>query len=140
MDLPRLHDSIKRHEGFRGVPYLDTKGKVTIGFGRNLTDNPLTEEEAWYLSEEILNNAVKEAPLLIHEFETLNSARQNVLIELVFNIGLGAALKFRRMRAALDAQGFPEAARQLLDSQWQRDVGPTRSAEMAAQLETGEWA
>lgn len=140
MDLIRLKADIKQNEGFRGLPYLDTQGKVTIGFGRNLTDNPLTEDEGWGLSMSYILAAYNDAHALVASWSLLNDARQNVLVELVYNIGLGKALGFKKMCAALDQQDYVEAANQLLDSQWRIDVGPTRSVKMAKQLETGEFA
>ena len=139
MDLPQLKTSLKAHEGFRGQAYADTKGKQTIGFGRNLTDNPLTEEEAWYLSQLWINDAIVHAPLLVHAWDKLGDARQNVLIELIYNIGIVSALKFQKMRVALDAGHWFEAADELLDSQWAKDVGSHRAGDMATQLRTGNF-
>ena len=140
MNRSHLEANLKRFEGFRGKPYKDTKGKTTIGFGRNLDDVPLTEAEGWILSKGPLDDAIEHAPLLVHYWDNLGDARQNILIELVYNIGFKAAAKFQKMRIALDTQNWPEAARQLLDSDWKTDVGPTRSVAMAKQLDTGEWA
>jgi len=139
MDLTRLKNSIALHEGFRSKPYKDTKGKLTIGFGRNLDDVPLSEEEGWYLAKELIQEAVDHANLVVHDWNKLNDARQNVLVELIYNMGLGKVLKFKLMRAALDSQDYVEAAKQLLLSNWTKDVGPLRSRDMALQLETGEW-
>ena len=41
-----LMSMLKRHEGFRAFPYLDTVGKLTIGYGRNLSDVGISIEEA----------------------------------------------------------------------------------------------
>lgn len=140
MNLSLLEARIKAHEGFRSRPYRDIKGKLTIGFGRNLDDNPLTEEEGWFLSKGPIAEAISHAPLLVHNWDGLGDARQNVLIELVYNIGLTKALKFREMRRFLDERDFPAAASELLDSEWRVEVGPTRSGEMADQLRTGLFA
>lgn len=37
---PALMAQLKRHEGFRACPYLDTRGVVTIGYGTNLEAHP----------------------------------------------------------------------------------------------------
>ena len=37
---------LKEHEGRRLKPYTDTVGKLTIGYGRNLTDVGISDEEA----------------------------------------------------------------------------------------------
>jgi len=38
-------ERIKSHEGYKPSPYKDTVGKWTVGYGRNLEDNPLTPIE-----------------------------------------------------------------------------------------------
>ena len=43
--MNRLIQQLTRHEGFRGRPYTDTTGHLTIGYGRNLTDRPLTRDD-----------------------------------------------------------------------------------------------
>ena len=45
MVTDNLIEHIKKHEGFKSKPYKDTKGKWTVGYGRNLDDNPLTPDE-----------------------------------------------------------------------------------------------
>ena len=45
IDLYTVSQRLKLHEGLRLQPYRCTKGKLTIGVGRNLDDNPLTPEE-----------------------------------------------------------------------------------------------
>ena len=36
---------LRRHEGFRPLPYKCTAGKWTIGYGRNLSDNGISDVE-----------------------------------------------------------------------------------------------
>jgi len=47
------YDAIKKqltlHEGRKNKPYKCTSGKITIGVGRNLDDNGLSEDEIDYL-------------------------------------------------------------------------------------------
>ena len=40
--LTEATNLIKLHEGFKNKAYLDTKGNITIGYGRNLKGNPPT--------------------------------------------------------------------------------------------------
>ena len=47
------------HEGLRLEPYRCTRGKLTIGIGRNTEDNPFTAEELrvvgdWKQGQEVL--------------------------------------------------------------------------------------
>jgi lysozyme len=49
-----LLEQLKRDEGLRLKPYVDTVGKVTIGYGTNLTDG-IDQGEAEYLLSNRLN-------------------------------------------------------------------------------------
>ena len=42
-------EQIKKHEGLELKVYTCTAGRLTIGYGRNLEDRGITEEEALYL-------------------------------------------------------------------------------------------
>ena len=44
--METLRERIIRHEGLRLKPYRDTMGNWTIGYGRNLDERGITEEEA----------------------------------------------------------------------------------------------
>ena len=54
----QLLKELKQEEGFRSIPYLDTQGFWTIGYGRNIDGLPLSEEEFTHLfpNESIENN------------------------------------------------------------------------------------
>jgi lysozyme len=129
---------IKRHEGLRLKPYKCTDGKVTIGYGRNLTSNGITDEEAAILLEHDVLNSIFE--LLAYDwFNQLDIVRKGVLIELHYNIGLPSVLGFLRMIAALEKKDYQSASEELLDSKWAKDVGPSRSKNMALRLLNGHY-
>ena len=54
----QLLKELKEEEGFRSIPYLDTQGFWTIGYGRNIDGLPLSEQEFTHLfpNESIKNN------------------------------------------------------------------------------------
>jgi lysozyme len=138
MDYEKLMTSLIKHEGFRGTAYTDTVGKQTIGYGRNLTDNPLTEEEGKYLMFSILHESCHRAKKLVANWETLNDVRQNVLIEMVYNIGWVGVFGFKQMRGAIEANNFVSARLHMLNSKWATQVGQ-RARTLADMMETGEW-
>lgn len=125
-----LRERIKRHEGFVGKPYKDTKGITTIGYGRNLEANPLSESEADYLFENDLHRAVDGAKSF-HVYEFLSPARQDVLIEMVFQMGHGSVSKFKKFLSAALQRKWQEAHDEMLDSAWHRTDSPTRARELA---------
>lgn len=136
MDI--LCKTIIRHEGLRLKPYRDTVGKLTIGVGRNLDDCGISEREAL----DLLENDLIRCESQLHQqswYFDLNEVRQGVLIELTFNIGFEKVLKFEKMIAALTEANYSEAAKELLDSAWAKQVGPARANNMAKRLSTGSY-
>ncbi len=113
---------VKVHEGLRLKPYRCTAGKLTIGYGRNLDDVGLSNEEAEYLLKHDLEKAEKEASKL-DCYKKLNQNRKDILIEMVFNLGYPRLCGFKKMIQALDRGDYDGAANEMLDSKWARDVG-----------------
>ena len=103
--IPRL----KVDEGFRAMPYTDTVGKLTVGYGCNLTAG-LTEHAA----EALLVAQSDELHLALSVYgwyEALDETRQSVCLEIAFNVGLhGLVAGFPRMIAALERHDFVSAA------------------------------
>jgi lysozyme len=133
-----LQSVIIQHEGLRLKPYKDTVGKLTIGVGRNLDDCGISHDEALVLLENDLNSCRYQLTQYSW-FRTLDAVRQDVIVELVFNVGLQRALNFKKMIAALAEFDYATASKELLDSAWSKQVGPNRSNDMAKRLETGAY-
>ena len=57
MDVEMLASEIKQHEGLNLMPYRDSvKQKLTIGYGRNIEDRGITQDEAdYFLQNDILS-------------------------------------------------------------------------------------
>ena len=129
----RLREMLIRHEGMRLKPYRCPAGKLTIGVGRNLEDVGISEDEAFYL----LDNDIRRAEATAAEcagrhgvlWEGLPEDARLVLLNMAFNLGyrLGG---FRKMFAALRKGDYEDAAREMLDSRWARQVGQ-RAIELA---------
>ena len=136
-DKERLVDQLIKHEGMELKVYKDSLGIETIGIGRNLVDRGVTEEEARYLCNDDIEIVERE---LIQSFpivSSLNDTRIRVLLDMAFNVGLPRLRGFKRMWAALDNQDYVEAAKEMLDSKWARQV-KTRAYTLARMMESGE--
>jgi lysozyme len=132
----RLSDQLTEDEGFKNKPYLDTKGKLTIGVGRNLDDNGLSDREIRILLMNDIDRTIVELESTIPYFITFNDVRQEVLTNLCFALGLPKFMGFKRMLAALEKRDFETAAMEILDSKWAREVGE-RANRLAKQMKTG---
>lgn len=130
-------EQVKRHEGFRRHPYYCTAKKFTIGYGRNLDDVGITEEEAG----ELLKNDITECQAGVNKnisVDLCNPARVGVLVNMAYNLGLKGLMAFSKMIAKVEKGDFNGAAEEMLDSRWAQQV-PNRAQSLALQMQTGEW-
>ncbi len=136
--MTRLHEMLIRHEGLRLKPYRDTVGKLTIGIGRNLDDVGITREEAMTLLNHDIAKVQREVQKAFPWFSGLNGVRKNVVSNMVFNLGLPRFRQFRKAIAAIKANQWDEAAKQMLESRWARQVG-RRARELARMMKSGKY-
>ena len=136
--MNKLIEQLKRHEGVELKPYKDTVGKWTIGVGRNLDDIGISEQEA----EMLLLNDIKEAErqliALMPWTKELDEVRFSALLNFVFNVGIGTALKFVNAMGQLKLGNYDMAANEMLKSKWAIQVGQ-RAIDVSEQIRTGEW-
>lgn len=123
-------DLIKEAEGFNGVEYICPAGYRTIGYGRNLETNPLSEIEllkyfnpkngklsvsettaSEWLTSEIVK-IVKECEGK-DWFEFIGTERKGVVIDLIYNLGLSKWNTFKKTQDALKEKNFGIASYEL---------------------------
>lgn len=126
-----------RHEGIKLKPYYDTTGHLTIGIGRNLTDNGISESEAMHLLANDIVSHYRELSDTYAWFNHLDDVRQLALLSMHFNLGQKKFAGFKNMIAALAEKRYADAANAALHSKWARQVG-NRAIEIAQMLRTGE--
>lgn len=132
----QLCEQIKRHEGLRLRAYQDSLGVWTIGYGRNLQELDIDEtlanrwllEDIWKAKQDVLN--------AFQFSRTLDSARQDALVNMAFNMGITRLKGFKKMLAALEEGNYEQAASEVLDSNYAKQVG-SRAIEIAAQIRNG---
>lgn len=126
-------DLVERHEGCRQFPYLDTRGKTTIGIGRNLSDRGLADDEIEYLFATDLGIALSICCDLYPAFTGFSPARQAALISMAINLGRPRLTGFRRLRVAVNRGNWHGAADEAVNSLWARQIRH-RATEIAAIL------
>lgn len=150
-----VHEQLIRHEGSgpirngRLMPYLDCcgkywrdchcekRGRLTIGYGRNIDDIGISKEEA---GSNLDNDILRAQTAVIRELPwsvELDRPRFEVLVNMTFNMGIGGTLGFRKFLAELHDGHFEAAAKEMLDSRWAEQVG-RRADELAQIVRTGE--
>jgi lysozyme len=143
IDMDKLLESVKRHEGYRNKVYLDTLGKRTIGVGHlcveDFWEDDKEYEESFLMEilEKDLQGAIDKAEDLINNCPSGGKANISddakiLIIEMVFQLGGNGVSKFRKMWQALqqDPPDYAEASVQMLDSRWAKQT-PNRANEMA---------
>ena len=131
-------DLIKLEEGLELKPYRCPAGKLSIGYGHNLDDKGITKDEADYIFKNDVLTATQELKDVFDFYPELSEVRQAVLLNMVFNMGLGRLLGFKKMIAAIEAKDYTEAAIQILDSRAARDL-PERYQRLSSMMQSDEW-
>lgn len=148
--LRRIGDS----EGFCATPKRCPAGYLSIGYGRNIEQNPLSKEEqqhlhcgpqgpnpisekdAEYLLQNDVNKCMKQLDKKYPWWRNLDDERQFVVLDMCFNMGLGGFSKFKKMHTALQEGDYEEAANCMKNSAYYKQVGQ-RSARNYQILKTG---
>ena len=127
-DLDKVKEQIKTHEGFVNYVYKDTLGKRTVGYGHLCTDDENWEDGKCY-DNAYLNDvfeidfmeATKQAEELIGNLVLENKANE-IILEMVFQLGKTGVSKFKKMWEALSGQDYNKAADEMLDSKWAKQT------------------
>ena len=137
MDNVKAAAYIRRYEGFSKLPYKCPTGHLTIGYGHNL-ENGISAKAALFILQEDLARAERAVKDAFPWWWKLDEARQFVLVDMAFNMGLAGLKGFKKMLSAIEAGDFDKAAEEMLDSKYGRQV--VHRARLNAEImKTGEW-
>lgn len=130
---------VAQWEGFRAKPYKDSRGLLTVGYGTllhgqpeaqrwydSITANgtkPLTAEAAQQRMQADIAAAIANARRLQPGFDRLDPQAQAVVVDMVYNLGPAGFSKFKKTRSAFERGDYTEAAKEMQDSKWYRQVG-----------------
>lgn len=141
---PEGLDRLRKDEGDKLIVYKDTKKKDTIGVGFNLEapenrelfesvtgfsveearkGKPITPEQSAQLLALTVERAEAEARKLVRNWEKLEPAQRDALVNFTFNLGLKKAKGFKDTLAAIERGDGKAAAREVLNSRYAKQVG-----------------
>ncbi len=137
IDMDKLLESVKKHEGYRNKVYLDTLNKRTVGVGHLCLedfwedDKEYDEDFLMGILEKDLQSAIDQADDMCKNL-TISDDAKIIIIEMIFQLGGNGVSKFRKMWAALreSPPNYHEASVQMLDSRWAKQT-PNRAQEMS---------
>ena len=139
MSSSDLKGMLIRHERVMLKPYLDSKGKITIGVGRNLDDMGITADEAMHLLENDIARVRLEIGRSLPWFKDLDDVRQDAVIDMVFNLGLTRFMSFKALISAAQKKDWDRVASEMLNSVWASQV-KGRAVELAGMMRTGTYS
>jgi lysozyme len=146
MNVALLEAELRRDEGVRVRPYLDTSKppKWTVGVGHNLSASPLPAGWTYPLSAaqvtQLLSTDIADT---LHQLDAhlpwwrkLDEVRQRVLVNMCFNLGIDKLLGFKNALAAMANGVYTTAAAEMQDSLWFGQVGQ-RAVRLCQAMKTG---
>lgn len=139
--MNNLKQMLRKHEGVKHYAYKCSAGRWTVGVGRNIDERGgigLSDHEIDYMLENDIKRVQKELDNTFEFYGKLDPVRQDVMVDICFNLGMPRLLKFKRALEAMSLHLYDEAAKEFLDSRWARQVGK-RSQRLATMLVTGEY-
>ena len=145
MNAEQLKNDLQHDEGRRSHAYPDPLTKNapwTIGVGH--TGNGIGPDTVWTDAQIDraydldVAHAVRDLQVLLPVFNKLDDVRQNVLINMCFNMGINRLLQFHHMIDNLRIGAYQLAAEEMLSSRWAQQVGD-RAQRLAKEMRTGEF-
>lgn len=139
-----LRVELRLDEGVRYVPYADTKGISTVGVGHNLQSSPLpagwvyplTDAQVGTLLDGDLQSVYTDLDRDLPWWRDLNDARQRVICNMCFNLGIDRLRGFKNTLAAMRQGRYADAAAGMLNSAWATQVGD-RAQRLADRMTKG---
>lgn len=135
-----LADQIMADEGYVRYAYICPAGDLTIGYGRNISENGpgISETEARILlGHDLAECDVDMGRLFTWDFwTTLDMVRRNALTNMRYQLGPAGFRGFRNMIAAIKHKQWGLAAQHALDSRWAVQT-PRRAQRIAEELRDG---
>ena len=144
LDREAVFEQLKIDEGVVNEIYLDHLGYPTFGVTGTLltltnTDKQLVrvfEDRVKECFEKDLDTAISECELLYEDgvFGDLPDEVQQILVNMMFNMGRTRLSKFKKMHAAILKEDWKEAAIEGRDSRWHKQV-TNRAERLMVRLE-----
>ena len=135
MNLKNLRTQLEIDEGIKYEIYLDHLGYPTFGIGHlvKTTDpeygaevgTPVSEERVQECFEQDMQLAIYDCNALYGEgtFEEFPSEVQEILVNMMFNLGRTRLSKFVKFKEALLNHDWQKAAYEMRNSKWFYQVG-----------------
>lgn len=135
---------IMKNEGWKSMPYIDTNGHKTVGYGfkeggmawKYVPDavkngqRAMTKDEGTYAFNKAYPNAVSSAYRFAGDsWDNLSINQQKSLVDMSYQ--MGSLHGFPKLRAAIENGNYNTASREILNSKYARKDAPERAKQNA---------
>ena len=128
MGYHNLKERIKSNEGFSSKPYKDQLGYLTIGYGHLILPNEnillkkqINKKELEEIFEKDFKKALSNFNNTFKPF-TLNEKETELLIEMIFQLGIKGCLKFKNLIKNIKKGNKHLVCFDMMDSLWYKQT------------------
>lgn len=132
MDLQVLREQLEIDEGVKYEIYLDHIGYPTFGIGHLIreddpehgqaTGTEVSESRVAEAFEQDVQTVLSDCAILYPDFDELPEEAQQIIANMMFNMGRPRLSKFKGMKRGVDARDWNAAADEMVDSGWYKQV------------------
>ena len=132
MDIEQLREQLEVDEGCVYEIYNDHLGYATFGIGHLVTESdpeqgqsvgtPVSSDRVAEAFESDIQSVLRDCNILYSDFHNLPEEAQQVIANMMFNLGRPRLSKFAGMKRGVDARDWDAAADEMVDSNWYRQV------------------
>ena len=132
MNIEQLREQLEVDEGCVYEIYNDHLGYATFGIGHLVTESdpeqgqslgtPVSSERVAEAFESDIQSVLRDCNILYSDFHNLPEEAQQVIANMMFNLGRPRLSKFAGMKRGVDARDWNQAADEMVDSNWYRQV------------------
>ena len=132
MDIEKLREQLEIDEGVVHEIYLDHLGYPTFGIGHLVRESDpehganvgtkVDEARCIEAFNQDVESVIKDCKILYSDFDDLPEEVQQIVANMMFNMGRPRLSKFKGMKRGVDAKDWNAAADEMVDSAWYRQV------------------
>ncbi|MGR3179814.1 MAG: glycoside hydrolase family protein [Candidatus Anammoxibacter sp.] len=130
MNSEGLLKHLRTEEGFSSVPYKDSKGLLTIGYGTLI--EKISKAEAEMLLRSRLQDKIAELDRALIWYQDMPETIQNIMAAMAYQLGTEGLLGFKNTLRFMSMKKFALAADEALRSKWARTDSPARAHRVAS--------
>ena len=133
MNVEKLREQLKIDEGCVYEIYNDHLGYPTFGIGHLVRESDpengspvgtkVSEDRVADAFDDDIEIVLSDCNKLYPNFEDLPEEAQQIIANMMFNLGRPRLSRFRGMKAGVDARDWNRAADEMVDSRWYAQVG-----------------